>query len=133
MNMIQFEFGLVPAKIRTEDKSRYIEALVRTREQDDKSVFRDFMLEVMIENLKADIEAYVESTGEVFPAVKGKEKSREKIVRLLGENPNMTTVTLAEAIGISPKGVERHLANLKREGVIIRVGPDKGGHWEVAG
>ena len=131
MNMIQFEFGLVPTKIRTEDKPRYIEALVRTREQDDKSIFRDFMLEVMIDNLKADIEAYFESTGEVFPAVKGKEKSREKIVRLLGENPNMTTNTLAEAIGISPKGVERHLANLKREGVIIRVGPDKGGHWEV--
>lgn len=72
-------------------------------------------------------------TGEMLPAVKGKEKSREKIVRLLGENPNMTTVTLAEAIGMSPKGVERHLANLKRKGGIIRIGPDKGGHWEVVG
>lgn len=51
----------------------------------------------------------MESTGEVLPAVKRKEKSREKIVRLLGENQNMTTATLAEAIGISPKGVERHL------------------------
>lgn len=133
MNMIQFEFGLIPAKIRTEDKPRYIEALVRTREKDDKSIFRDFMLEVMIGNLEADIEAYVESTGEVLPAVNRKEKSREKIVRLLGENPKMTTNTLAEAIGISPKAVERHLASLKKEGLIIRVGPDKGGHWEVVG
>lgn len=133
MNMIQFEFGLVPAKIRTEDKPRYIEALVRTREQDDKSIFRDFMFEVMIGNLKADIEAYVESTGEVLPAGNRKEKSREKIVRLLGENPKMTTATLAEAIGISPKAVERHLAKLKNDGLIIRVGPDKGGHWEVVG
>ena len=133
MNMIQFEFGLVPTKIRTEDKPRYIEALVRTREQDDKSIFRDFMLEVMIKNLEADIEAYVESTGEVLPVGNRKEKSREKIVRLLGENPNMTTNTLAEAIGISPKAVERHLASLKKEGLIIRVGPDKGGHWEVVG
>ena len=131
MNMIQFEFGLVPAKIRTGDKSRYIEALVETREQDDKSIFRNFMLDVMIQNLKADIEAYVESTGEVLPEVNKKEKSREKIIRLLGENPNMTTTTLADAIGISPKGVERHLANLKRDGVIVRVGPDKGGHWQV--
>lgn len=50
---------------------------------------------------------------------------------MLGENPKMTTNTLAEAIGISPKAVERHLASLKKEGLIIRVGPDKGGHWEV--
>jgi len=45
----------------------------------------------------------------------------------------MTTNTLAEAIGISPKAVERHLAKLKNDGLIIRVGPDKGGHWEVVG
>lgn len=96
MNMIQFEYGLVPAKVLNEDKTSYIEALVKTREQDDKSIFRDFMLEVMIGNLKADIEAYVESTGEVLPVVNRKEKSREKIVRLLGENPKMTTNTLAE-------------------------------------
>lgn len=133
MNMIQFEFGLIPAKIRTEDKAKYIDALVRTRENDDRSIFRDFMLDVMIGNLSADMAAYVESAGEVLPAVKRKEKNREKIVRLLGENPNMTTATLAEAVGISPKGVERHLANLKREGVIVRIGPDKGGHWEVVG
>lgn len=46
-------------------------------------------------------------------------------------NGNMTTVTLAEALGISKKAVEKHLSKLKSEGVISRIGPDKGGHWEV--
>ena len=32
---------------------------------------------------------------------------------------------------ISNKGVEWNLKTLKDEGVIKRIGPDKGGHWEV--
>lgn len=50
---------------------------------------------------------------------------------MLRENGNMTTVTLAEALGISTKAVEKHLSKLKSEGAISRIGPDKGGHWEV--
>lgn len=43
----------------------------------------------------------------------------------------MTTATLAEALGISAKAIEKHLSKLKSEGIISRIGPDKGGHWEV--
>ena len=50
---------------------------------------------------------------------------------LLKDNGSMTTATLAEALGISSKAVEKHLARLKSDGIISRVGPDKGGHWEV--
>ena len=89
------------------------------------------MLDEMIRNLRKDIQAYLESTGETLPPIPGKEKSREKIVRLLMENGNMTTATLAEALGISTKAIEKHLSRLKSEGVISRIGPDKGGHWEV--
>ena len=38
---------------------------------------------------------------------------------------------LAEACGISPDGVKWHLKQLQTKGLIRRVGPDKGGHWEV--
>jgi predicted HTH transcriptional regulator len=40
-------------------------------------------------------------------------------------------VALAERIGISAKAVEKHLSNLKADGIIKRIVPDKGGHWEV--
>jgi len=59
------------------------------------------------------------------------EKTGEKIVRLLGENPRMTQAQLAEQIGLSRSGVEWQLKNLKAERVIRRVGPARGGHWEV--
>ena len=38
---------------------------------------------------------------------------------------------LAELIGISAKGVEKSIKILRDQGIIRRVGPDKGGHWEV--
>lgn len=131
MNMIQFEFRLVPSKILKEDKEQYIKALVETRELEDKSIFRNYMLDVMIKNLKHDIKAYSDSTGEDIPVINSKEKSWEKIVRLLGENPYMTTASLSEALGISTTAVERYISRLKADGIISRIGPDKGGHWKV--
>ena len=61
------------------------------------------------------------------------EKTREKIVRLIQEDPTITTDQLAESLEVSVKGVEWQLNSLKRDNVIKRVGPDKGGHWEVLG
>lgn len=58
-------------------------------------------------------------------------KSSEKILRIVSENPKATTEIMAEQIGISTRAVEKHLANLKAKGLLLRVGPDKGGHWVV--
>ena len=69
-----------------------------------------------------------EKTGE-----KTREKTREKIVRLIQEDPTITTDQLAESLEVSVKGVEWQLNSLKRDNVIKRVGPDRGGHWEVLG
>ena len=43
-------------------------------------------------------------------------KSREKILALLKQDPYFTTRKLAEAIGITPKAIEKQLAKLKAEG-----------------
>jgi len=58
-------------------------------------------------------------------------KTRVKILGLLKENPGMSILELAEKTGLTAKGIEWNLAKLKQEGVIARVGPDRGGHWEV--
>jgi len=38
---------------------------------------------------------------------------------------------MATALGITPKGVEWQVRKLRSEGVLQRVGPARGGHWEV--
>lgn len=50
---------------------------------------------------------------------------------LLLEDGKLSAAALAEKIGISAKAVEKHLANLKADGIIKRIGPAKGGYWEV--
>ncbi len=59
------------------------------------------------------------------------EKTREKILVLIKENPEITQRELAIKTGLSRRGVEWNIKELKEEGKLKRVGPDKGGHWEV--
>lgn len=55
MNQLQFELGLVPAKILKEDKADYIDALIKAREHHDPSIFSSFMMASHIRNLQAEI------------------------------------------------------------------------------
>ena len=135
MNHVQFEFGLVPAKVLKEDKGDYINALIATREDEDMTHFCDFMAEEMIKTLSTDIKFFLKSmedSGEKTTVGGEKKlKSREKILALIKEHPEYSARKLAEAIGITPKAVEKQLANLKAAGAIRRDGPDKGGRWVI--
>lgn len=137
MNLIQFEFGLIPTKILKEDKEEYIKTLVATRENDDLNIFRRFMFSCMVRNLAHDIDVFCKSTEESREKTpksrEKKPKSREKIISLLSQDGSLSATALAERTGITPKAVEKQLAKLKAEGQIRRIGPDRGGSWEVLG
>ena len=135
MNHVQFEFGLVPAKVLKEDKGDYINALIATREDEDMTHFTDFMAGEMIKTLSADIESFLKSmedSGENIAFGREKKlKSREKILQILKEHPDYSARKLAEIVGVTPKAIEKHLAKLKAKGYIKRNGLDKGGLWIV--
>ena len=135
MNHIQFEFGLVPAKVLKEDKGDYIHALITTRDTDDISYFLDYMTGEMIKTLSSDIDAFLKSMNEDGERIRisgeKKPKSREIILFTLKGHPDFSARKLAEVIGITQKAVEKHLSKLKAEGLIRREGPDKGGKWVV--
>ena len=63
--------------------------------------------------------------------IKDSQKSSQKIIELIQENPNVTTSEMAEKIGVSRRAIAKITGALQAEGVIRRVGPDKGGHWEI--
>ena len=62
---------------------------------------------------------------------KTQEKTVEKILELLKENPAITNNDIQKATGLSRRGVEWQIKNLKDKGVLERIGPDKGGKWKV--
>jgi ATP-dependent DNA helicase RecG len=53
------------------------------------------------------------------------------ILESIKDNPNINREELSQVTGLSIRGVEWNLAKLKEEGKIRRIGPAKGGHWEV--
>lgn len=57
--------------------------------------------------------------------------SSQKILDMMVENAYITTEAIAKELGISRRAVAKHTAKLKEKGVLRRIGPDKGGHWEV--
>lgn len=75
--------------------------------------------------LPAETEAAAESSGDTV------EKTVEKTLQLLRANPRITQARLAVETGLSRRGIEWNLSELKKNKQIRRIGPDKGGHWEV--
>ncbi len=66
-----------------------------------------------------------------FNSGQGGTKTREKILNKMVDNPQITISELSEILGISIKGIEWQIARLKQNGVIRRIGSDKGGEWEI--
>ncbi|MDP2921212.1 MAG: ATP-binding protein [Candidatus Omnitrophota bacterium] len=61
------------------------------------------------------------------------EKTVEKILALIKENPGVTQQEISKKTGLTRRGIEWNLKRMKDEGLIHRIGPDKGGHWEILG
>ncbi|PIN83662.1 hypothetical protein COV61_02470, partial [Candidatus Micrarchaeota archaeon CG11_big_fil_rev_8_21_14_0_20_47_5] len=57
---------------------------------------------------------------------------RQKSILLeIGKNPSITQSELSKKIGINEKNIRNNIAKLKERGRLRRIGPDKGGRWEV--
>ena len=54
-----------------------------------------------------------------------------KIISLILNNSRITTREIGNQIGISNTAVENNISKLKQKGIVRRIGPNKGGHWEI--
>jgi ATP-dependent DNA helicase RecG len=81
------------------------------------------------EDLKGKSQRLVERVGRRL--VEGLVENQRKILALMSENPRVSKRELAAQIGISTTAIDKNIVSLRAKGLIRRVGPDKGGHWEV--
>ncbi|MBI2267094.1 MAG: HTH domain-containing protein, partial [Armatimonadetes bacterium] len=79
--------------------------------------------------LKEGAESSEKRFGEKFGD--GSEKSSEKILALLKSRKTASAREIAEALGLTSRAIEKQIAALKTAGRLRRVGPAKGGRWEV--
>ena len=69
----------------------------------------------------------------VDKVVENLNNSQQKIILLMRNEPYISATEISKQIEISHRKVQDNIAKLKQKGIIKRIGPDKGGHWEVKG
>ena len=79
---------------------------------------------------KAQFDVNLES-GQKKAVRKSGQKTADRLMSLLKANPHLTQEGMVAALMITRSTVQKHISNLKRAGRLRRIGPDKGGHWEV--
>ncbi len=54
-----------------------------------------------------------------------------QILQIIEKNPKITRKMLSEEVGINPSVIQKHINKLKQKGLLKRIGPAKGGYWEI--
>ena len=58
-------------------------------------------------------------------------KEEKNILKLFRDNPKITSEELSKLLDINLRNTKKRISKLKEKGLIKRIGPDKGGSWEV--
>ena len=59
------------------------------------------------------------------------DETTDRVLNAIKKNPKITAKELQEVTGLSRRGVEYQLDKLKKDQLIARFGPDKGGEWKI--
>ena len=139
MNLLHWEFGVLPTKVLTEDKATYIQALIDTREAEDIAIFQNCMATLHAEHLRTDIDQYVNSATEkmVDKTVLRKEMVNkwsikptlaEKLVDILdfvADKGEFSTETIVNQFGFASTTAKRYLRQLTEFGYLEAYGGNR--------
>ena len=83
------------------------------------------------EKLGKELDEILELLGEKAKKL-GKKlgKNKVEIVKLIYQNPTVSSVEMAERIGISTTAIDNNIRQM-RDVFVKRTGPRNGGHWEI--
>ena len=139
MNLLQWEFGVLPTKVLKEDKAEYIQALIDTREKEDIGIFLDCMAKSHCRHLQFDIDQYVRSTTrEMVDKTALKQKMVDKwsikpsladklvdILEFVADKDEITTEIVIKHFGFTPTTAKRYLRQLTEFGYLEAHGGNK--------
>lgn len=60
-----------------------------------------------------------------------RETVKEEIIRLIKEYPEITAKEMAIQLHVTEEGIRFHIKNMKKEGILKRIGSTKKGEWEI--
>ncbi len=53
------------------------------------------------------------------------------ILNLIHQNPHITRKQIANTLKLSTETIKEYLSKLKNKKLLTRIGPDKGGYWQI--
>ena len=53
------------------------------------------------------------------------------ILDAMQQDPKVSAAKIAILLGMSSRSVEKRIRTMREKGIICRIGPDKGGYWQV--
>jgi Fic family protein len=135
MNMIQYEFDVVPSIVKKEKRKQYISSLEQSEEAENSKKFKTFMLQHHCDNLLKQIEEYKHSIGDESHSAKADGTidgtMALRIMDALRSDPWVTMDNLSNKLGIPRTMLVRYMNRLQEDNKIKRVGGRRYGHWEI--
>jgi Fic family protein len=135
MNMIQYEYAVVPSIVKKEKRKQYISSLEQSEEAEDSKKFKTFMLQHHCDNLLKQIEEYKHSIGDESHSAKADGTidgtMALRIMDALRAEPSATMDNLSNTLGIARRTLVRYMNRLQEDNKIKRVGGRRYGHWVI--
>ncbi|MCR5192668.1 MAG: Fic family protein [Bacteroidales bacterium] len=145
MNLLQWEFDVLPTKVLKEDKATYIQALIDTREAEDITIFQNYMATLHAQHLRTDIDQYISSTTE---KVVDKSAMQQKMVdnwsikptlarkmvdilEFVSDKGKFTTDTIVQHFGFTPTTAKRYLRQLTEFGYLESHGGNRNRSYKL--
>lgn len=124
-------FAWIPIEnIVKDNQQEYYQTIAQSDHQASCTPFIAFMLRCILNALQ--LTESDQTDDPTKSTLESTLKSTPKIIlRMMKENPAITINEIAEHLGLNRRGIAKHIHNLQAQGVIRRVGPNKGGHWET--
>ena len=148
MNLLQWEFDIIPSKVLKDDKAEYIQALVNAREKDDSNVFIECMMKLHTQHLKNDIEVYKKSINVDVEKLVDKHNLKQKMVDkwsikpslaeklvdiliFMNDNDTVTTELIVQRFGFTSTTAKRYLRQLTDFGYLKAMGGNKNRSYKI--
>lgn len=114
-------FAWIPVEtLAYENQDAYYKVLQQVDNVGDSTRFVEFMLE-MIRNALKEISETATETNVTINVVKNVVTNEEKIIALLRQDGNVSANMLSLSVGITQRQVQRILAKLKDEGILVNI------------
>ena len=105
----------------------YYEAINRSSDLGESGPFIDFMLEEILDALVVHQgKSNADIAGE-----KGLNYQQQSVLGYLRADRHTTAAKIAADLDMSPRQIERMLADMKAKGIIRRIGANRNGYWEI--